>query len=63
MMDVAVIGAGASGLAALRHLARKPKIFKPVAFEHSSVVGGLWVYREKQLKGAYGHTSIYQNLR
>lgn len=42
---VAVIGAGAAGLAALRHLS-KHDIFQPTAFEAGRQVGGTWIYEE-----------------
>ena len=62
---VAVIGAGAGGLAALRHLTAKPQTFQPVAYEQSTVVGGTWVYNEHTGTDDYGlpiHSSMYKNL-
>ena len=63
---VAVIGAGAGGLAALRHLTAKPQTFQPVAYEQSTVVGGTWVYNEQTGTDDYGlpiHSSMYKNLK
>ena len=65
-LKVAVIGAGAAGLSALRHLAKNPHIYQPVAFEQAFTVGGTWVYTERTSKDEYGlpiHASMYQNLR
>ena len=65
-LKVAVIGAGAAGLAALRHLAKKPELFQPVAFEQSFSIGGTWVYTARTTKDEYGspvHSSMYKNLR
>ncbi|CAL1572558.1 unnamed protein product [Knipowitschia caucasica] len=44
---VAVVGAGAAGLCAARHLLSKPGTFcTPVVFESGTSVGGTWVYEE-----------------
>ena len=62
---VAVIGAGAGGLTALRHLTAKPQTFQPVAYEQSTLVGGTWVYNERTGTDDYGlpiHSSMYKNL-
>ena len=45
-LRVAVIGAGAAGLSALRHLTACPSLFTALAFEQTSNVGGTWVYTE-----------------
>ncbi|EDV25656.1 uncharacterized protein TRIADDRAFT_24469 [Trichoplax adhaerens] len=42
---VAVIGAGAAGLAALRQLS-KYDVFQPVAYEIERQVGGTWIYKD-----------------
>ncbi|KAK6166661.1 hypothetical protein SNE40_023301 [Patella caerulea] len=66
MNRVAVIGAGAAGLCALRHLRAKPSIFQPVAFEIGEKVGGTWVYTDRQGKDENGlpiHSSMYRNLK
>ena len=63
---VAVIGAGAAGLCAVRHLAHKPSVFSVTAFEQSNSVGGTWVYTEKigtDCNGLPIHSSMYKNLR
>ena len=65
MIRVAVIGAGAGGLCALRHLLAKPAMFDPVCFEQSSQVGGTWVYTDNTGTDQYGmpiFSSMYQDL-
>ncbi|XP_072135820.1 uncharacterized protein [Mobula birostris] len=66
-LKVAVIGAGASGLCAARHLLAKPHIFAPpVVYEHSDCVGGTWVYTERTGNDDHGlpiHSSMYRDLR
>ena len=62
--SVCVIGAGPSGLCALRHL--KDKFSKVVAFEQGDQLGGLWVYTDKTGEdddGVLVHSSMYKNLR
>ena len=62
---VAIIGAGASGLSALRHLAAKPDIFEPDAFEQASDVGGTWIYTDRigtDENGLPLHASMYKYL-
>ena len=54
--DVAVIGAGSSGLAVLRALLRRG--FSVVGFERGSDVGGQWRYNNDN-----GLSSAYQSLR
>ena len=39
-LRVAVIGAGAAGLCALRHLTARPSVFTALGFEQTSNVGG-----------------------
>ena len=65
-MRVVVIGAGPSGLCALRHLADKPELYDPVAFEKADTIGGTWVYTDQVGLDQCGmtiHSSIYKNLR
>ena len=65
-MRVCVIGAGAAGLCAARHLSKLPGKFLPVVYESSNVIGGTWVYTDEVGKDSYGnpiHSSMYQNLR
>ncbi|XP_030042805.1 flavin-containing monooxygenase FMO GS-OX-like 4 isoform X2 [Microcaecilia unicolor] len=46
-LRVAVIGAGAAGLCAARHILAKQDLFAPPAvFESAEQIGGTWVYRE-----------------
>ncbi|XP_012261654.2 flavin-containing monooxygenase FMO GS-OX-like 4 [Athalia rosae] len=66
-LRVCVIGAGAAGLCALRHLAKDPGSFEFAAFEQFDHLGGTWVYiehigvDERNLLPI--HSSMYQNLR
>lgn len=66
VIRVGVIGCGAAGLAALRHLAARPNIFQGVGFETSTAVGGTWRYTDKvglDTNGLPVQTSMYKNLR
>ena len=64
---VCVIGAGAAGLAAARHLtACQLNVFDVSVFEQASCIGGTWVYNENtgtDDRGLPIHSSIYRNLR
>ena len=65
VLRVGVIGAGAAGLVALRHLLARPEKFHAIAFELSSCIGGTWVYTEKTHRDENGepvHSSMYKNL-
>ncbi|XP_053905517.1 uncharacterized protein LOC128849162 isoform X1 [Malaclemys terrapin pileata] len=66
-LRVAVIGAGAAGLCAARHIAARPESFAPpVVFEASSRIGGTWVYTEETGQRPDGlpvHSSMYRDLR
>ena len=64
-LNVAVIGAGAAGLNALRHLTARPSLFTAVAFEQTSNVGGTWVYTEDtgvDRNGLPIHSSMYKHM-
>ena len=61
-----MIGAGAAGLAAARHLTSELDVFEVRVFEQASRVGGIWVYSENTAideRGITVHSSIYRNLR
>ncbi|XP_026213305.1 dimethylaniline monooxygenase [N-oxide-forming] 3 isoform X1 [Anabas testudineus] len=64
---VAVVGAGAAGLCAARHILSRPNSFAPpVVFELTDKVGGTWCYDERV--GTYDngrpvHSSMYRDLR
>ncbi|RRT74719.1 hypothetical protein B296_00032001 [Ensete ventricosum] len=66
---VAVIGAGAAGLAAARELRREGH--SVVVFERSAAVGGTWIYTPSAESDALGlnplrevvHSSLYDSLR
>lgn len=62
---VCVIGAGAAGLCAVRHLAEDAK-FETTVYEQTNEIGGTWVYKEQtgfDENGLPIHSSMYQNLR
>jgi dimethylaniline monooxygenase (N-oxide forming) len=56
---VAVIGAGAGGLTALKSLIELG--LAPVAFEASSRLGGVWVYRDSENQRGPGYRSLRTN--
>ena len=61
-----VIGAGAAGLAVVRHLTSELDVFDVRVVEQASRVGGIWVYSENtgiDERGIPVHSSIYRNLR
>lgn len=65
-LRVCVIGAGAAGLCACRHLATDTSKFLPVVFEQTKSVGGTWVYNETVGTDANGfpiHSSMYHKMR
>ena len=66
-LRVAVIGAGAAGLVALRHLRDHLDTFQPVAFEQTQQIGGTWVYTDEvgidSSTGRPVHSSMYRHLR
>jgi len=65
-LRVCVIGAGAAGLAAARHLTSELDAFDVHMFEQASRVGGTWVYTENtgiDERGIAVHSSMYRNLR
>lgn len=64
-LSVAVIGAGAAGLCAARHLSAHPRV-RATVYEQSSSVGGTWVFTDnigKDQNGLPVHSSMYKNLR
>ncbi|KAM4547274.1 uncharacterized protein V3H82_020915 isoform 1-T2 [Fundulus diaphanus] len=67
LQRVAVVGAGAAGLCAARHILSRPGTFTPpVVFELSGNVGGTWCYEEQV--GTYPNgrpvlSSMYRDLR
>ncbi|MCL4136105.1 UNVERIFIED_CONTAM: hypothetical protein GTU68_047673, partial [Idotea baltica] len=59
------IGAGAAGLCALKHILSK-KGFVPIIWEHSSEVGGTWIYTSNIGTDKHGfpiHSSMYNSLK
>lgn len=65
-LRVCVIGAGAAGLAAARHLTSQLNAFDVSVFEQASCIGGTWVYNENTGRDEHGlpiHSSMYRNLR
>lgn len=64
-IKVCVIGAGAAGLCAVRHLAGNSR-FETAMYEQTSDIGGTWVYNEQvglDENGLPIHSSMYRNLR
>lgn len=67
MQRLAVVGAGATGLCAARHILSRPNVFTPpVVFELTDNIGGTWCYDERV--GTYDngrpiHSSMYRDLR
>ncbi|XP_061660352.1 uncharacterized protein LOC133492274 isoform X2 [Syngnathoides biaculeatus] len=62
LLRVAVIGAGAAGLCAARHVLSRPERFAPpVVFELAANVGGTWCYQERV--GPDVRCSMYKNLK
>ncbi|XP_062869974.1 uncharacterized protein LOC134332317 [Trichomycterus rosablanca] len=66
-LRVAVVGAGAAGLCAARHVLCRPEVFdEPVVYELSDRVGGTWCYDElvdMVEDGRPIHSSMYRDLR
>lgn len=65
MKVVGVIGAGAAGLSAARHISATPGMTL-VVWEKADRVGGTWVYTPQVGKDEYGlpvFSSMYKNLR
>ena len=62
-MRVAIIGAGAAGLAMSRYLVNEPQI-DFVAFEMGSDIGGVWRYTKGtgQTADEYNISPMYKNL-
>jgi len=67
LQRVAVVGAGAAGLCAARHILSRPGSFAPpVVFELTDNIGGTWCYDERVGTHANGqpvHSSMYRDLR
>ena len=63
-VSVCVIGAGAAGLCAARHLAAKGFAFD--VYEQSDTVGGIWNYTDEigiDTNGLAIHTSMYKYMK
>lgn len=66
MSRVCVIGAGAAGLCAARHLIVDPSVRSVDVLEQAGQLGGTWVYTENVGYDDFGlpiHTSMYKSLR
>ncbi|KAI8426008.1 hypothetical protein MSG28_004984 [Choristoneura fumiferana] len=66
MSRACVIGAGAAGLCAARHLLAEPSVSAVDVLEQAGQVGGTWVYTEDTGYDDFGlpiHTSMYKSLR
>lgn len=65
-MQVAIVGAGAAGLCAARHITAANSSFTCVIFEQTDRIGGTWVYSESSGNDKYGlpiGSAMYKNLR
>lgn len=65
MKVVGIIGAGAGGLCAARHVSAS-SCMTPILWEKASRVGGTWVYTSQVGKDENGlpiHSSMYKNLK
>ncbi|CAL4097083.1 unnamed protein product, partial [Meganyctiphanes norvegica] len=65
MVQIGVIGAGAGGLCAARHILATGNM-KPIVWEQSERVGGTWVYNPDVGIDKHGlpiHSSMYKSLK
>lgn len=65
-MHIAIIGAGAAGLAAARHASDPKNGIKCDVFEQAGQLGGTWVYSERTGTDEFGfpmHSSMYKGLK
>ncbi|XP_026751560.2 senecionine N-oxygenase [Galleria mellonella] len=66
MSRICIIGAGAAGLCAARHLLVEPSVGRVDVLEQAAQLGGTWVYTENVGYDDFGlpiHTSMYKSLR
>lgn len=64
LFNIAVIGAGISGLCAAKHA--KQLGFNVTIYEQNEWLGGIWHYTDKTGTDEYGinvHTAMYKGLR
>lgn len=64
ILNIAVIGAGTSGLCAAKHSLQQG--FKVTVYEQNNTIGGIWYYTDDVGKDKFGvaiHTPMYQELR
>ncbi|XP_011706729.1 PREDICTED: putative flavin-containing monooxygenase FMO GS-OX-like 11 [Wasmannia auropunctata] len=62
---IAIIGGGAAGLIAARHIAALDT-YSLILFEQTDQIGGTWVYTDETNLDKHGlaiHSSMYKNLR
>lgn len=63
-LNVAIIGAGASGLCSAKHCLDHG--YNVTIYEQSEQIGGIWYYTDETGRDKYGakiHTAMYTNLR
>ncbi|KAG0205593.1 Cyclopentanone 1,2-monooxygenase (CPMO) [Mortierella sp. GBA30] len=58
---VAVIGAGASGLTAIKECLDEKELLEVVAFEQEQFLGGLWRYVDVSNENPNPHSSVYKS--
>lgn len=64
ILNVAVIGAGTSGLVSAKYLLAQG--YNVTVYEQAEQFGGIWWYTDKTGKDQYGqniHSAMYQGLR
>lgn len=64
LLNIAVIGAGASGLCTAKHADQRG--LNVTIYEQAEVLGGTWHYTDTVGKDKYGinvHTSMYQGVK
>lgn len=64
ILNIAIIGAGTSGLAAAKTAIQQD--FNVTVFEQTEAIGGTWWYTDRTGKDQYGipiHSAMYQGLR
>ncbi len=64
-MKACVIGAGAAGLCAARHISAI-RGWNPIVFEQTDAIGGTWIYTDRSGTDEFGlpiHSSMYKHMK